>query len=179
MFALTHQRYYARILCHSLSFPCIFSLVYGNLQSWPWGCLTVSWHCANFLTLQGVSATCLCLAATCSHVKALFFNVLRGPCLQVSRTMVRSLYFLLNTLNSSLGAVYFLMPWQWDAEWLWSTRCLFDSLWWSGWEGGKSFSYWCERRQIQKKHVWIVSMITTVILWWLVKNVYSLHEIQL
>lgn len=135
----------------------------------------------KFFNSPGVSATCLCLAATSLHVKALFFNMLRGPCLQVSRTMVQGLYFLLNTLHSSLGAVYFLMTWQWEAEWLWSTRCLFDSLWRGEKEKASAICSAIdgECHQIQTKHVWIPSMITTVIFWSPVKNVCSLHEFHL
>lgn len=94
------------------------------------------------------------------------------------------LYFLLNTLHSSLGAVYFLMTWQWEAEWLRSTRCLFDSLWRGGQGGEEKASAICsaidgECHQIQTKHVWIPSMITTVNFWSPVKSVCSLHEFHL
>lgn len=136
----------------------------------------------KFFNSAGVSATCLCLAATSLHVKALFFNMLRGPCLQVSRTMVRGLYFLWNTLHSSLGDVYF------SDDLTMRSRGAVEhplSLWFSVERENKEKALAIcsaidgECHQIQTKHVWIPSMTMTVTFWSPVKNGCSLHESNL
>lgn len=68
--------------------------------------------------------------------------------------MVQGLSSLLKTLHSSIGAVYFLMAWQWETKWLRNTRCF---CWGGEWDASSICLAFVVAvvEPIQTRHIWI------------------------